>query len=134
MIMIKTIKRAINYIKSKTRDLGLPKRSSQWRKVEKDFLEKNPCCAVCGLKEKLNVHHIKPFHLYPELELDVNNLITLCMGKKECHLLIGHGADFKAYCDSIKKYAQEVQNKQKTLQEIYDIAKRNRKYERLFMQ
>jgi len=128
--MIKTIKRAINYIKYKTRSLGLPKRSSKWRKLEKDFLEKNSFCAVCGSKQTLNVHHIKPFHLYPELELDVNNLITLCMGKKECHLLIGHGADFKAYCNRVKKYAQEVQDNKKTLQEIYEIAKQCRKYER----
>ena len=28
-------------------------------------------------KKKLNVHHVKPFHLYPQLELDENNLITV---------------------------------------------------------
>jgi 5-methylcytosine-specific restriction protein A len=77
---------------------GKRKRSSKWESVRKNFLLTNPCCAVCGGKDKLNVHHLKPFHTNPELELDPNNLITLCeSGKKgvNCHLFVGHLGDYK---------------------------------------
>ncbi len=45
-------------------------------------------CKFCGRYRKvgdrvvLNVHHIKPFALFPELRFDENNCITLCV---ECH-------------------------------------------------
>lgn len=57
-------------------------RSSKWPEVQKAFLKQNPTCAVCNKKgsvlNPLNVHHQNPFHAKPELELDPNNLITLC--------------------------------------------------------
>ena len=74
------------------------KRSSKWSKVRDAFLEKNPVCACCGGTKKLQVHHIKPFHSHPELELEESNLITLCRVKKkgiDCHLLVGHLGWFK---------------------------------------
>ena len=74
------------------------KRSSQWSSIRKQYLKKFPTCAVCGGKEKLEVHHIKPFHEHPELELDSNNLITLCESKSHgvvCHLFVGHCGDYK---------------------------------------
>jgi hypothetical protein len=75
-----------------------PKRSTLWAKVRKEHLKNNPKCAVCEDTHKLNVHHIKPFHLHPELELEPSNLITLCECASYgiiCHLLIGHLGDFK---------------------------------------
>lgn len=128
--MIKTIKRAYNLLRAKTRDIGVKhKRSSKWRSVQQDFLEKNPVCAICGTKEKLNVHHKKPFHLFPELELEESNLITLCMSKQECHLTIAHGDDFKAYNSKIETHA-EILNKDLTkFNSVAAEAKLNRKYE-----
>ena len=73
------------------------KRSPKWRHVEKTFLATHRMCAACGAEKRLQVHHIKPFHLHPELELDQKNLITLCMTMNECHLRIGHGGSFSAY-------------------------------------
>jgi 5-methylcytosine-specific restriction endonuclease McrA len=76
------------------------KRSNQWPKVRKAFLAKNPTCALCGGKKKLEVHHKMPFHLHPELELDPKNLITLCENDKggaNCHLLFGHLGNFKSF-------------------------------------
>lgn len=72
-------------------------RSPHWAKVEHEHLAKNPQCLACGGVERLQVHHIQPFHLHPELELEPSNLVTLCMGEHECHLEIGHGGDFKKY-------------------------------------
>lgn len=46
---------------------------------------------MCGSKTILEVHHIRPFHLHPELELDDQNLITLCeRNGHDCHFTAGH--------------------------------------------
>lgn len=75
-----------------------PKRSSQWAKVRKEHLKLHPACEVCGDTHQINVHHIKPFHLHPELELEPTNLISLCESTSYgiiCHLLIGHLGDYR---------------------------------------
>lgn len=75
-------------------------RSSKWRAIRTLHLIRNPECALCQGIDKLNVHHIKPFHLYPELELEPSNLVTLCESKKHganCHLLFGHLGNFSSY-------------------------------------
>lgn len=74
------------------------KRSSEWSKVRKDFLLDNPTCAACNCTDKLEVHHIQPFHSHPELELEKSNLITLCENKRYgicCHQLIGHRGNYR---------------------------------------
>lgn len=73
-------------------------RSKKWPGVRKKFLKSNPTCACCGGQSNLNVHHIKPFHLFPELELEPTNLITLCETNSRginCHLLLGHLGNYK---------------------------------------
>lgn len=90
-------------------DVIRKKRSKYWPKVRKRFLLNNNRCACCGRKNGLEVHHIKPFHLNPELELDYNNLITLC--GKSCHLLIGHLRNWKAYNDTVKEDSNNIINK-----------------------
>ena len=107
--MIKTITHGINLVRHALRDVGVSaKRSSHWPTVEKHFREGHSTCAACGSKNRLNVHHCKPFHLDPELELDPNNLITLCMDTKECHLHIGHGGSFKQYNPNVRRDAAET--------------------------
>lgn len=126
--MLKTIKHGINLLRHSLRDVGVgAKRSSQWPTVEKHFRKAHPTCAACGGKNRLNVHHIQPFHIFPKLELDPNNLITLCMGEKECHLRLGHGSDFKAYCPDIRKYAAEALAHPKKFDAIVKEATDNRK-------
>jgi hypothetical protein len=66
-------------------------RSSKWRTVRNNFLEKNPYCAVCGSDENLIAHHIIPVHIDKSKELDENNLMTLCQNKTmNCHFIFGH--------------------------------------------
>lgn len=80
------------------------KRSSKWPSVRNAFLEKNQKCAFCNGKESLEVHHIKPFHIDPALELDYSNLIVLCESKKygvNCHLFFGHLGNYKKENPSI---------------------------------
>lgn len=73
-------------------------RSNEWPKVRAAHLKIQPVCQVCGGTTKLNVHHVRPFHVHPELELDPNNLITLCNGSSgtiSCHIRFGHFDSFK---------------------------------------
>lgn len=64
------------------------KRSSRWRKVRAEHLLRQPVCQACGRNKSLEVHHIKPFHSHPSLELDPDNLVTLC--GDPCHIVHGH--------------------------------------------
>jgi predicted HNH restriction endonuclease len=45
----------------------------------------------------LEVHHVKPFHLFPQLELDPANLMTLCEDGGNCHFMVGHLKDWRRY-------------------------------------
>lgn len=75
------------------------KRSSRWPAVRKAYLEKHPTCAVCNGSEKVEVHHIRPFHIHPDLELSESNFITLCEGRgyANCHLFFGHLGNYRSF-------------------------------------
>ena len=75
------------------------KRSPKWDSVRQSFISDNGRkCTACGSSKFLNVHHIKPFHLYPSLELDKTNLIILCENKTlPCHLVFGHLLNWAAW-------------------------------------
>lgn len=71
-------------------------RSPKWPAVRQSHLARHPACAACGAKATeadLEVHHIRPYHLDPSLELDPQNLITLCRSGRNCHLNVGHDPD-----------------------------------------
>jgi 5-methylcytosine-specific restriction protein A len=97
---------ATDFLKGKPLRLRSPK----WGAVRKDWLAIHKHCAACGSSEKLQVHHKKPFHLYPELELDYENLITLCEDPKgsECHLQIGHLGNWKSFNPNVETDAREI--------------------------
>lgn len=80
-------------------------RDPHWHTVEKRHKRTNPFCAACGGEFTIQVHHIQPFHLKPEMELEPTNLISLCMGKYECHLKVGHGGSWKAYNPTVVRDA-----------------------------
>lgn len=84
-------------------------RSPHWHRERKAHLDLFPNCAVCGRHENLEVHHIRPFHLHPELELEPSNLITLCENKKDgvnCHLLFGHLGNYRSFNASVREDAR----------------------------
>lgn len=83
--MIEMIKEWIEYHFG-DKELGAI-RSPLWTKVRKEFITRNPECAVCGKTTDCEIHHKLPFHTHPELELRDSNLITLC---REHHFLFGH--------------------------------------------
>lgn len=75
------------------------KRNPGWTKFRKTHLNQFPDCYVCGAVTKLQVHHIVPFHVAPDLELNPENVLTLCTGGKHkglnCHLIFGHHGNYK---------------------------------------
>jgi 5-methylcytosine-specific restriction endonuclease McrA len=74
-------------------------RSPKWANVRKEHLKNNATCAACGRDKKLEVHHIKPVHLFPELELDPSNLVTFCADP--CHIVFGHLMNFKSWNSNV---------------------------------
>jgi 5-methylcytosine-specific restriction endonuclease McrA len=90
-------------------------RSPRWQTVRKEHLKTNNYCAACGRQKNLEVHHIKPVHAFPDLELDPSNLITLCADP--CHILFGHLMDFKSWNKDVvidsSVYINKVKNKPK---------------------
>lgn len=108
--MFKLIRHGLQLLNNATRDIevGHP-RSYHWPVVERAFLKNHQTCAACGSKKYLNVHHIKPFHIFPEHELDPLNLITLCMEMdRHCHLLIGHGDAFRYWNEHVISDAKKA--------------------------
>lgn len=76
------------------------RRSSQWPRLRREVITSVGKCELCGGRKSLVPHHIKPFHLFPELELERDNLVVLCEAERfgiNCHLFAGHIGDFKAY-------------------------------------
>jgi len=81
------------------------RRSSKWRNVRQEHIKLNPRCEICGRKKSVEVHHIIPFQIAPDHELNPLNLITLCESKKNginCHLLIGHLGNYRRFNPSAK--------------------------------
>ncbi|SRR6266496_550254 len=68
-------------------------RSPKWPAVRSRWLKQQPVCQVCDRTNKLEVHHIIPFHIDPSLELHPTNFITLCESAGACcHYIVGHCA------------------------------------------
>ena len=76
-------------------------RSRSWPKVRREHLKNQPVCQACGRKTNLEVHHIKDFSNNPELELDLDNLITLCSGSTKCHFVFGHFGYWKLINENV---------------------------------
>ena len=79
-------------------------RSSGWGKTRKTHILSYPTCYICGKRKGVQVHHKKPFYLFPELELDPKNLITFC---GDHHLWIGHLGWWKTYNPDVVTDAME---------------------------
>lgn len=82
-------------------------RSSGWEAVRDAHILKSPLCVACGGNKLLQVHHIVPFSVVAGLELDPDNLLTLCMGDFDCHLKLGHGGSFRRYNDRVVQDAMK---------------------------
>ena len=101
-------------------------RSPLWRGVREDHLVLNPFCEVCGGETKLQVHHIKPFHVFPELELDPDNLITLCTyssHRVNCHYVVGHLLGWQRWNPHVREDCEMWKRRLVEAQELLDAYK-----------
>lgn len=79
-------------------------RSGKWPSVRQRFIKQYPCCEACGSLQNLNVHHIFSFKDHPELELDFDNLITLC---RTHHFSLGHSSKWTTTNKNCQKEVKE---------------------------
>ena len=90
-------------------------RSNGWRKVRKKHIKKHRICAACGRTRSLEVHHVEDFSENPELELDPDNLLTLCDAGTKCHFSLGHLGNWKSINPDILKdaawYLDKIKNR-----------------------
>jgi 5-methylcytosine-specific restriction enzyme A len=89
---------------------GDSKRSARWPALRREWLKDEPRCRACGSSKHLNVHHKRPFHLFPELELDRGNLVTLCETPSwNCHFKVGHGGkSWSDYVEGVEESAARL--------------------------
>lgn len=90
------------------------KRSGKWRRIRREHLKREPACVVCCGRKSLEVHHIVPFSVNPDLELVPSNLMTLCESKRlglTCHQLIGHLGNYRRQNPDVRTDAKTWRNK-----------------------
>lgn len=87
------------------------RRSPHWPMARRLHLIRFPTCAACGNRKSVEVHHVKPFHEFPEDELDEANFLTLCEdgpGGMNCHLVIGHAGNWRLVNPNSRKDAARM--------------------------
>ena len=63
---------------------------------------------------KIHMLDLKPFHLFPELELEESNLIPLCEGRTvNCHLAVGHLFSYRSHNPNVEEDAEVMRAKVK---------------------
>lgn len=77
-------------------------RSGKWPRVRRAHLARQPGCAVCESTDDCDAHHVYPYHLFPDMELDPANLITLCRAH---HLFFGHLGEWAAFNPLVREHA-----------------------------
>ena len=103
------MRRVVQLVKDAVKGKPRHLRSHRWDDVRDAHVDKHPACAACGSTSKLQVHHIKPFHLFRELELDPTNLLTLCEhADTKCHLRIGHLGSWRKYNEDVVQDAAQA--------------------------
>jgi hypothetical protein len=74
-------------------------RSSGWRSFRNGWLSDHPRCEFCKGRRECVAHHLIPFWMAPEFELDPTNVVTLCergkYGVGNCHLFFGHRGNWR---------------------------------------
>lgn len=58
-------------------------RNNQFKRFRDSVLQRDGYkCVLCGNNKNLTIHHLKEVSKFPELQLDINNAVTLC---EKCH-------------------------------------------------
>jgi 5-methylcytosine-specific restriction endonuclease McrA len=93
-------------------------RSGSWPKVRREHLARNPVCEACGRRESLEVHHVVPFKDNPGLELDPDNLVTLC--GDPCHIVHGHLMSWRRINPEVREDCRRYRQKMRDFGSVAD--------------
>ena len=76
--------------------------SPEVRKAMESYRKAHPVCEWDECSDEIEVHHIQPVSVRPDLAADTNNMISL--GAKRCHLCVGHAGNYRLhYISNIKE-------------------------------
>lgn len=78
----------------------------EWRRARNLYISAHYECAMCGIRKKLEVHHVVPYHVSEKLRYDQSNLITLC---RECHFRFGHGRNWHKSNPDVRNLCKQAQ-------------------------
>lgn len=85
------------------------KRDPRWAQFRREIIfQRGYKCEATGKTENIELHHCKPFHKYPELELDPDNVILLERG---VHFDIAHLCSWRSWNKDIKEDARKLREK-----------------------
>lgn len=72
----------------------------QWsvRKALLAHRKAHPVCEATGSTKRLEVHHLLPVSVRPDLADAASNLITL---ERKAHLVVGHAGNYKNYVSNV---------------------------------
>jgi len=63
-------------------DMERLENKKRWLELKSKLIYEKKVCEICGSNRDLEAHHILPKSSYPELTLDYENLMLICL---ECH-------------------------------------------------
>ena len=71
------------------------------RKAMWEYAKAHPQCEWCGRERDVDVHHVIPISVAPDLAGAEANMISLCADK--CYLYVGHNGDYRSrYVENVK--------------------------------
>lgn len=104
--------RAFSYVEERQSIFQIMHAEFAWREARGRFIKLQPGCQMCGAQKELQVHHVYPWHLFPALRFELNNLVTLC---QPCHFRFGHFRDWKGFNIEILELCEIAQARNKTV-------------------
>lgn len=77
-----------------------PRKAWSTIKAMRAYAKTHPVCEITGTKP-IEVHHVRPINVAPELAADPSNFISL--GARTIHFIFGHGGDnWKDYVTNVR--------------------------------
>ncbi len=113
MIVLLLIGSVLGYLFVNVKDSvysALTKRNPKWWGVRTTHITVYNKCKVCSTQKSLDVHHIIPVSVDPSLELNFDNLVTLC---RHHHFYIGHKGNWNDFNINVEEDCNQ-------LKEIYE--------------
>jgi len=85
-----------------------PKELYACNKAKAKYIKDNRQCVLCGATDNLEVHHIIPVSVCPELACEPANFMTLCdYGNEGCHCHFGHLGAFIRFNPNLQAYVMQ---------------------------